>query len=532
MYNISTRTLLSLLSGTLLALGACSSDGPSTNPECRSGDKCDDPGTTADRECREMCGGDSACVSTCRDGRALQHCEARRSDALDSAQVAFTKDNIRWACADVEGVNTNRRDDRGQEYCEYYAAIQLPPETEGGALPTLVTTGRADSNDSLSLDLKEDQIFALEDEPDAIVGQCVFTSWHSDINESLPVCNGNEAGCPKLALAEDTVLPSWYSRNELDLGVNRELMKMKGSINSNVAASDLFEKCMTGPLVADDTSDASDPLNDDYIRGCMHTYELFKTEWRRSDPSICAAGGRLAECGCGVDTDGDGVADITDPREISVAVVPRQPDQDGTLRLRGFHLGTWSDMNALPSGCRYIETGDADSTSTLVACDLTASDVLSSANDPKQRCRDKYGDNVVIHVPVPAAAIVCAPPADGPYTESCGELPWVLGNEGTAPVRGGVCGDGDLDTTAGEGCDDGNTDDGDGCSSTCVVEAPVVCEFDPCVDGSTPPDSCDADACVVAVCAADSFCCETAWDNLCIGAVDSACSTTCNESSF
>jgi cysteine-rich repeat protein len=526
----TTRTLLSLLSGALLALGACSSNGPATNPECNSGDKCDDPGTTADRECREECdGGDSTCLQTCRDGRALQHCEARRSDALNSAQKAFTKDNIRWACADVEGVNTNRKDDRGQEYCEYYAAIQLPPETEGGALPTLVTTGRAESNDSLSLDLKEDQIFALEDEPDAIVGQCVFTSWHSDIQESLPVCNGSEVGCPKLTLPADTALPSWYSRNELDLMVNRDIMRMKGSINSNVAASDLFEKCMTGPLVGD-PADAEDPLNDNYLRGCMHTYELFKTEWRRSDPSICAAGGRLAECGCGVDTDGDGIANITDPKEISVAVVPRQPDTDGTLRLRGFHLGTWSDMNALPPGCRYIETGDADSTSTLVACDLTANDVLTSANDPKQRCRDKYGDNVVVHVPVPAAAIVCAPPADGVYTDSCGELPWVIGAEGAAPPPAGVCGDGTQGD--GEGCDDGNTTAGDGCSATCTVEEPVVCEFDPCVDGSTPPDSCDADACVVAVCGADSFCCETAWDNLCIGAVDTACSVTCNETSF
>ena len=33
-----------------------------------------------------------------------------------------------------------------------------------------------------------------------------------------------------------------------------------------------------------------------------------------------------------------------------------------------------------------------------------------------------------------------------------------------------ACGDGTLNATAGEGCDDGNTTDGDGCSSTCAIE--------------------------------------------------------------
>ncbi|MEM6955581.1 MAG: DUF4215 domain-containing protein, partial [Myxococcota bacterium] len=37
-----------------------------------------------------------------------------------------------------------------------------------------------------------------------------------------------------------------------------------------------------------------------------------------------------------------------------------------------------------------------------------------------------------------------------------------------------VCGDNRLET--GEGCDDGNTDDGDGCSSLCAIEPGFVCE--------------------------------------------------------
>lgn len=83
-----------------------------------------------------------------------------------------------------------------------------------------------------------------------------------------------------------------------------------------------------------DTSNAAAPLHDSYTRACMKAFELFQTEWRRSDSAVCVAGGRLAECGCGVDTDGDGIADITDPKEISLALVPRQPLASGETTLR------------------------------------------------------------------------------------------------------------------------------------------------------------------------------------------------------
>ena len=46
-------------------------------------------------------------------------------------------------------------------------------------------------------------------------------------------------------------------------------------------------------------------------------------------------------------------------------------------------------------------------------------------------------------------------------------------------LRGGVCGDGSVDT--GEECDDGNTDAGDGCSATCTVEDGYTCSGEPSV---------------------------------------------------
>src|SRR5678809_908511 len=107
---VGRTVLMHLVAGIPLLLSACAVEGSGTtgggDEEC-TGDKCDDPGATADRECKDKCGSSSnACFTECRDAAALDHCEARKADAIDSAQKAFTPNNIRWACADVEGVNT------------------------------------------------------------------------------------------------------------------------------------------------------------------------------------------------------------------------------------------------------------------------------------------------------------------------------------------------------------------------------------------------------------------------------------------
>ena len=109
------------------------------------------------------------------------------------------------------------------------------------------------------------------------------------------------------------------------------------------------------------------------------------------------------------------VAAASDP----TPVVPPQPrdGQSGDVTFRGFELGTWDDRDGLPPGCRYGDFGDGSK--TLVLCDLAASDVFGSLNDPKEACRAAYGNNVVVHVPLPAEAITCNPPS-GPLGDSCG----------------------------------------------------------------------------------------------------------------
>ena len=65
-----------------------------------------------------------------------------------------------------------------------------------------------------------------------------------------------------------------------------------------------------------------------------------------------------------------------------------------------------------------------------------------------------------------------------------------------------VCGDGVLDAGAGESCDDGNTTNGDGCSSTCelesvcgngILEGNEVCDDGNTIDGDNCSSTCDAE---------------------------------------
>jgi hypothetical protein len=335
------------------------------------------------------------------DEGGAETCELRQADALDGAQKAYTREAIRWACSDVEGVNTNGNDDRGQEYCEYFAIVQPPPRAGGAeAEPELVGRGG-----DLSVVLDDDQIAALEDDPAATVGQCVFTSWHQDAPGPVPACTAES--CPEV----------------YGFRIEEENFRMLDTVNSNNAARLLVNDCLKpGPVGEQGVAD--DPLHSDYYRGCMMCGDLADQGlcvfWRRSDPTICAAVMRLAECGCGLDTDGDGQANDVN---VAETLIPPQPTAEG-VTLRGFPLGTWSGANELPAGCSYVETGD--DSQTVVTCNLTASDLLGSATDPKGRCREKYGDNVVVHIPIDPDAIVCSAPPEGPYADTCDADPWVL----------------------------------------------------------------------------------------------------------
>jgi hypothetical protein len=346
----------------LTVLTACASEGSDAGDDDQcAGEKCDIP-----------------------DGDDEDLCTLRRADAFNDNQLAFTEKYLRWSCNDVDGVTES---DRGQEYCEYFAIAQLPPANEGEDAPAPAVLGRnlgADYTSGTtepSIDLTFAQITALEDDPTAVVAQCVFTSWNSDIAGPLPSCT--ETSCPDV----------------LGIPVEEEDFRMKFEVNSMEAAQLLVEDCS----VAD-----SEGTDDDFTRGCMLNADINDTAFRKSDTTVCAATIRLSECACSP-TGSDSLPEMISPTER-----------------RGFPLGTWSSLSALPTGCRFVDVGD--DSQTIVTCDLTATDVLDYALDLKGRCQTKYADNVVVHVPMPPAASVSCSPEESasPYADSCPALPWLL----------------------------------------------------------------------------------------------------------
>jgi hypothetical protein len=424
--NLKHSFLLSLAVASTSLIGCADDAGSGTDDtvQCEGG-KCDDPSQTAEARCTKECSGKGpTCKQTCLDKNALDTCVQQEKTVVQSSQRGLMPDFVRWAAADVRGVNTLHTDSRGQEYTEYFAVVAPPPVNGTGTAPKTIDLGRAlgqGRTTPLSLKLTAKQLTALEDADTAIAGQCVFTSWHADINVKLPICT-SATSCPSLTVDKGAKRAPWMKTESLSFPLTQANMQMKGSINSNGAAVDLAEKCMAN-IPQGDKSNAADPLHNPYMRMCMHTYTLFGTQWRNSDPTICTAAGRLAECGCGVDTNADGKADITNPHDIAVALIP--PTVGSKVGLRGFPLGTWSGADKLPAGCRFVNTGDTSQ--TIVSCDLKASDILNAATDVKDLCRNMYGNNIVPHIKLPKAAVVCKPPAGGQYSATCGATPWALG---------------------------------------------------------------------------------------------------------
>jgi len=385
------RVLTTVLFATLPLSCDDGSDPAEDEYDCPDG-KCDTPG-----------------------GTQQEQCLARQAEVLDSSQRGFLPDAIRWAAADVEGVNTKSLDSRGQEYTEYYPIVQLPGMEKGVDLARPLSDKEGDVNagslcvagetgPQCAATVTEEQMIALEDDPTAIVGACVFTAWHNDAPGPLPACEGGKCG-PEDAL--------------FGIPFTEEFFRMKIFFNGNSAANDLVTKCLSGKAPQPKSwTNTKDPLTEPFFRGCMQVQGIFGTGWRRSDPSVCAVINRLDECGCSVTG--------LDREEIPDALIPPQPGDDGKVTLRGFRLGTWDDPEGLPPGCRYLETGDTSH--TLVACDLTATDVTANLNDVKEVCRRTYGPNVVVHVPLPKDAITCTPP-DTEAGKTCGTMPWNLGRE-------------------------------------------------------------------------------------------------------
>jgi len=84
-----------------------------------------------------------------------------------------------------------------------------------------------------------------------------------------------------------------------------------------------------------------------------------------------------------------------------------------------------------------------------------------------------------------------------------------------------VCGNGIMEP--GEECDDGNTGSGDGCSSTCELEG----EVSNCCFAHCPTGGCDHDVCEDIVCTLVPWCCSGCWDEFCAETANAACNVVC-----
>ena len=94
----------------------------------------------------------------------------------------------------------------------------------------------------------------------------------------------------------------------------------------------------------------------------------------------------------------------------------------------------------------------------------------------------------------------------------------LLAAAGASRATAQQCGNGIVE--APEECDDGNLVAGDGCDANCQVEC-----HDDCANGLPLVPRCDT--CVASICAADAYCCNVHWDDICVGETTSLCGIPC-----
>jgi hypothetical protein len=61
-----------------------------------------------------------------------------------------------------------------------------------------------------------------------------------------------------------------------------------------------------------------------------------------------------------------------------------------------------------------------------------------------------------------------------------------------------------------------------------ALSLPVGCAHSPCQAGGTLVPGCGPDACIGWICNVDSYCCDVAWDGICVGEVGSVCQRRCD----
>ena len=86
-------------------------------------------------------------------------CDARRMDAMSEGRLALSRDELRWSCVDTPGTPAA---ERGQEYCEYFAVVQLPGAESSTVHGMLLGADFDAGNTGNGIELSDADIVALE----------------------------------------------------------------------------------------------------------------------------------------------------------------------------------------------------------------------------------------------------------------------------------------------------------------------------------------------------------------------------------
>lgn len=293
---------------------------------------------------------------------------------------------VRWQCGDRPGVDGV--DDRGQEYCEYFA----------------ISKGKRVDN------------FADAD-PKAPL-YCYFTSVYGDVASGT---------------ARDAALAKELSKPEnLNATVDKSLVRMKGPFNTRGAATTLVVDAMNVKSDVNDERQAAcflatiDPAN-------KANAEKLKTACRGKKLSTKTAWSKVQKLGAKVPVAGDATYEnfrdtvacmsvgrlqnggvdwrMSDPH-ITQVVVRANDECSCTYSalpdaLEGFMQGTWSSKDALPAGCKRVKVNGQDY-QHLTVCEIPASErsdletSLDYSENLQAYCNERFGKDIVMTAPLRA----------------------------------------------------------------------------------------------------------------------------------
>lgn len=202
-----------------------------------------------------------------------------------------------------------------------------------------------------------------------------------------------EASCD---LALTTVLPE---SKEALTQTCADLKQTHAEINANVTRiTDINTKTETlwSAAAAAGVAFRGDDEQQRDLAACAVVGSAQGVGWRNSDPSICARSLRAARCG-----------------------IAFEPVPDA---LTGFELRGWTHRETLPIGCRYLDIQGGTPAAPfrgVVVCSADRADVEAYSRAGKRlqaMCRDRFGVNLALQVPLRAIARRVVPAPDAPPT--------------------------------------------------------------------------------------------------------------------